>query len=120
MAACFPRLKVEEEATDELSGYSIDIVLHEPRQTIPNYRGSAERVAIEVDGPSHYTQKGGAEDSGQRIVQAPTGNTLMKHRHLTKLGWKLVSLPYWTWNEVSRWDNEAQRQFWLAELSLKR
>ena len=63
------------------------------------------------------TQKGDAEDNGQRIVQAPTGNTLMKHRHLTKLEWKLVSLPYWTWNEVSKWDNEAQRQFWLAELS---
>ena len=65
-------------------GYSLDFVVE--------WRG--ERVGVEVDGPSHF--KG----------REPNSATLLKRRQLRHLGWRLVSVPYWEWDEV---DASSQR-----------
>jgi len=62
-----------EEYVDQRSMYSLDMLL------------SDKRTAIEVDGPSHYATG----------THRPLGNTNMKHRHLTQLGFDLRVLPYW-------------------------
>ena len=62
-----------EEYVDQRSGYSLDLLL------------SDKRTAIEVDGPSHYAAG----------THRPLGNTNMKHRHLSQLGFDLRILPYW-------------------------
>ena len=74
---------LEEFVTDE--GYSIDLIVD----------WKDVRVALECDGPSHFL-KG---DLGR--FQA-TGATLLKHRQLRALGWRLVSVPYWEWDEVKQ------------------
>ena len=69
------RLGYAYESEKQLpSGYSIDIAL------------PAACVAIEVDGPHHFTQRG-----------APTGATLLKRRQLRALGWKVVSITHHEW-----------------------
>ena len=49
-----------------------------------------KRVAIEVDGPSHFV---GAS-------QRPTGATLLKRRQLHALGWAVISVPYFEWDPL--------------------
>ena len=49
------------------------------------------RVAIEVDGPSHFTQVG-----------TPSGATLLKRRQLRATGWNVVAIPYFEWYRLDR------------------
>ena len=63
--------------TDEFitgEGYSIDLVVEE------------KRIAIEVDGPHHFTQQ-----------MTETGATKLKQRQLTALGWTCVQVTYKDW-----------------------
>lgn len=69
------------------AGYAVDI-------TIPSMR-----VAVEADGPSHFSRTPGP--SG-RLLQL--GATAMKRRHLTRLGWTVVNVPY------SDWDKQVDEQ----------
>lgn len=55
------------------AGYSIDI-------TLPQLR-----IAIEADGPSHTSRTPGG---------AMLGATAMKRRHLQRLGWQVINVPY--------------------------
>ena len=72
-------VQVKEEHRCVTSGYSIDalVTLNDGKQ-----------VAVEVDGPSHFLGHS----------QQPNGATLLKHRQLRKLGWRLESVPYWEWD----------------------
>jgi len=78
-------------------GYSLDLVV--------DWRG--ERLAVEVDGPSHF------------VGCVPTGATLFKRRQLRHFGWRLVSLPYWEWDELNHCDKlkeHDQRAAYLSSL----
>ena len=46
---------------------------------------------MEFDGPDHFLACG----------RSPDGGTLLKHRHLRQLGYALVVVPYWEWDQVS-------------------
>jgi len=56
-------------------------------------------VVIEVDGPAHFLRPGG---------RLPSGSTLMKRRHLEKLGYKLISVPFFEWNALDDAQEQAQ------------
>jgi RAP domain len=93
--------RVEEEALTDI-GYSLDVVV--------NYHGNA-MIGVEVDGPSHFV--------GQS--QSLNGRTVLKQRQLRSLeGWKLVSIPYWEWNEimttVSGGNAAREKQIYLQNL----
>ena len=65
---------VSEHTTAE--GYSIDLALPE------------RRVAIEVDGPHHFSQP---------PEYVPSGATVIKRRQLRALGWNLIAIPFYEW-----------------------
>ena len=101
----------EEEVVDVRTGYSIDLLVV-PRDVIvggkqgdggSQVRGEVEaadlsptlsrqnrKVAMEVDGPSHFL-------AGTR---EPKGATVMKRRILEALGYHVVSVPYWEWYQL--------------------
>eukprot|EP00747_Dinoflagellata_sp_TGD_P158114 gnl/TRDRNA2_/TRDRNA2_177789_c2_seq25.p1 gnl/TRDRNA2_/TRDRNA2_177789_c2~~gnl/TRDRNA2_/TRDRNA2_177789_c2_seq25.p1 ORF type:complete len:108 (+),score=14.19 gnl/TRDRNA2_/TRDRNA2_177789_c2_seq25:228-551(+) len=86
---------VEEEfVTDE--GYSIDalVVWH------------GEQFAVEVDGPCHFL-RGHCRSSFN-------GGTLLKHRQLRALGWRLIVLPYFEWDELT--SSVDRREYLLDRL----
>jgi len=85
---------VEEEVVLE-EGYSLDVVV--------DWRG--ERLAVEVDGPSHF------------VGREPTGATALKRRQLKHFGWRLVSVPYWEWNELDDPENKMEGNRLAAYLS---
>eukprot|EP00962_Isochrysis_galbana_P044958 scaffold17563_cov117-Isochrysis_galbana.AAC.1 len=80
----------EEVQTEE--GYSLDYVVE----------WCGQQVAIEVDGPSHF------------VGRKPNGATLLKRRQLRHVGWRLVSIPYWEWDELRKdltaEDNDAREK----------
>jgi hypothetical protein len=48
------------------------------------------RIAIEVDGPSHFTTN----------TLEPMGHTLLRDRLLSAMGWHVVSIPFFDWNDL--------------------
>ena len=70
----------EEEHLEPRTGYSLDLAL------------PSSRIAIEVDGPSHFLLPDG------RDVRKPNGPTLLKRRLLTAAGWRVISVPFYEWD----------------------
>jgi hypothetical protein len=104
-----------------------------------NHAGTDVVWAVEVDGPSHFLQvrstlscvwychRSHSVDSFreritsfQKVNRAhaqgatsghlPTGSTLLKHRQLGQLGYKVVSVPYWEWDALCR-DKDRERAY---------
>lgn len=85
-------------------GYAVDI-------TIPGLR-----IAIEADGPSHFSRTTppstrSSSPSGLSVLRQ-LGATAMKRRHLQRLGWTVVNVPY------SDWDKQTDEQQKVAYLKL--
>jgi hypothetical protein len=104
-ALCGMGLLVEEEARCPRSGYSIDMLAREPSPSADAHRESAAGWAVEFDGPSHFLAS-----------KSPMGATLLKRRHLQLLGYSLVSLPYWEWDEV-RGDTASEEAYLRSKIS---
>ncbi|KAL0022739.1 hypothetical protein WJX77_009701 [Trebouxia sp. C0004] len=62
-----------------------------------------QKVAIEVDGPYHYTLN----------THQPLGHTLLRRRLLTAIGWIVVSVPYFDWGRLY---SGPQKAAYLAKL----
>ncbi|KAL7527627.1 hypothetical protein ACHAXR_004634, partial [Thalassiosira sp. AJA248-18] len=64
---------------------------------------NGQKVGVEVDGPSHF------------IGSKQTGSTLLKRRQIANVeGMKLVSVPYWEWDEL--WNDHSKKQNYLRSL----
>jgi hypothetical protein len=78
------------------SGYRLDAIV----------KVNGEKVGIEVDGPSHF------------INREATGSTLLKRRQVNNLdGIKIVSVPYWEWDEFGK-DRAKKQDYLLSKLDL--
>jgi len=82
----------EKEHLEPRTGYSLDLAL------------PSSRVAIEVDGPSHFLLTDG------RGVRKPNGPTLLKRRLLAAAGWRVISVPFYEWDGFAR---ASERQTYL-------
>jgi len=69
----------EEEHLEPRTGYWLDVAL------------PSSRVAVEVDGPSHFLLPDG------RGVRKPNGPTPLKRRLLAAAGWRVISVPFYEW-----------------------
>jgi hypothetical protein len=85
-------LSVVDEFRCPKSGYSIDMRVNAKSST-----GAAAGLAVEFDGPSHFL-----------TCRLPVGGTLMKRRHLELLGYTVVSLPFWEWDQLKVIDERKE------------
>jgi hypothetical protein len=90
-------LSVEDEFRCPKSGYSIDMRVHDMRVNAKSSTGAAAGWAVEFDGPSHFL-----------TCRLPVGGTLMKRRHLELLGYTVVSLPFWEWDQLTGSDERKE------------
>jgi hypothetical protein len=88
-------LSVEDEFRCPKSGYSIDMRVH---VNAKSSTGAAAGWAVEFDGPSHFLKQ----------IRLPVGGTLMKRRQLELLGYTVVSLPFWEWNQLTGSDERKE------------
>ncbi|EOD36009.1 hypothetical protein EMIHUDRAFT_226842 [Emiliania huxleyi CCMP1516] len=82
----------EEEYVEPRTSYSLDLAL------------PSSRIAIEVDGPSHFLLPDGWG------VRKPNGPTLLKRRLLAAAGWRVISVPFYEWG---RFTTANDRQTYL-------
>ena len=92
LATVKPRF--EEEYLEPRTGYSLDLAL------------PSSRLAVEVDGPSHFLLPGGLG------VRRPNGPTLLKRR-LLAAGWRVISVPFYEWDGFA---TAKERQTYLQGL----
>jgi hypothetical protein len=90
-------LSVEDEFRCPKSGYSIDMRVHDMSVNAKSSTGAAAGWAVEFDGPSHFL-----------TCRLPVGGTLMKRRHLELLGYTVVSLPFWEWDQLTGSDERKE------------
>ncbi|EJK51101.1 hypothetical protein THAOC_29762, partial [Thalassiosira oceanica] len=87
-------LDLDEEVLLE-SGYRIDALVK---------ISDGRKVAVEVDGPSHF------------IDRRPTGSTTLKHRQVERLDHiEVVSVPYWEWDKLK--NSEMKQHYLRVKLS---
>jgi very-short-patch-repair endonuclease len=53
-----------------------------------------QRIALEFDGPSHFT----------RTTLEPLGHTCLRDRLLSAMGWHVVSIPFFEWDRLHQTD----------------
>jgi hypothetical protein len=121
----------KEEYEDPKSGYMIDVRME------GKHFGSDVVWAVEVDGPSHFSQvlttpslvesqkipqiryhlygSTGLQELKQAFAQGtegrlPSGSTLLKRRQLGQLGYEVVSVPYWEWIAL-RGDKDLEQTY---------
>ena len=70
-----------------------------------------EKVALELDGPSHYLNKLGKGGSGSEIG-GRDGPTIAKERLLKRLGWRVISFSYLENIEREVMAAEKKEQLW--------
>jgi hypothetical protein len=90
-------LSVEDEFRCPKSGYSIDMLVHDMLVNSKSSTGAAAGWAVEFDGPSHFL-----------TCRLPVGGTLMKRRHLELLGYTVVSLSFWEWDQLTGSDERKE------------
>ena len=86
---------------------------HSPKQFLSiDIANVQQQIGIEVDGPGHFVRlidnpgkpttnadlKREFQDRGENRVNGPT---ILKHRLLTHLGWDIIHLPYWEFQELA-------------------
>eukprot|EP00611_Tribonema_gayanum_P017452 TRINITY_DN3012_c0_g2_i1.p2 TRINITY_DN3012_c0_g2~~TRINITY_DN3012_c0_g2_i1.p2 ORF type:complete len:548 (+),score=241.51 TRINITY_DN3012_c0_g2_i1:31-1644(+) len=68
------------------------------------------RVAIEVDGPGHFTC------NSRRSL----GHTVLKHRILAQLGWTVVQVPFYHWDRIPFWASMERKRYLQRKLGITR
>ncbi|GBF96778.1 hypothetical protein Rsub_09634 [Raphidocelis subcapitata] len=73
---------------------------------------TGRRVAIEVDGPSHFVAESGGRDES---AWPPRGETGARDRALEAEGYVVVTVPYWAWTARRRPQGKRKRGGATAE-----
>jgi hypothetical protein len=97
-------LSVEDEFRCPKSCYSIDMRVHVCLSS-KSSAGAATGWAVEFDGPSHFW-----------TCRLPVGGTLMKRRYLELLGFTVVSLPFWEWDQLT--GNDERKEYLRGKLHI--
>jgi hypothetical protein len=60
-------------------------------------------VAVEFDGPNHFTREQGPIGNQRAIPPRALGHTVLKYRLLKKQGWSVVRVPYFEFDKIPFW-----------------
>lgn len=73
------------------------------------------RVAVEFDGPNHFTRQRLSIDGSRLEPPRALGHTVLKYRLLKKQGWTVVRVPYYEFDKIPFWAS-MERQRYLQRL----
>lgn len=73
------------------------------------------RLAVEFDGPNHFTRQRSKEGSSPAEVPRALGHTVLKYRLLKMQGWIVVRVPYYEFDKIPFWAS-MERQRYLQRL----
>ena len=73
-----------------------------------------ERVALELDGPSHFLKS--LEERGEEEDPRRAGSTKAKTRLMESLGWQVLRHGYLSDRKLNKMPEEKRREFWVKKL----
>jgi RAP domain len=76
---------------------------------------SGVRVAVEFDGPYHFTRQSNTVTGSKAAPPRALGHTVLKYRLLKKQGWTVVRVPYYEYDKIPFWAS-MERQRYLQRL----
>ena len=68
----------------------------------------AMRVAVEFDGPNHFTR---ILDTSSRKAPRPLGHSILKYRLLKRQGWTVVRVPYYEFDRIPFWASMERQRY---------
>ncbi|CAG9473804.1 RAP protein, putative [Plasmodium vivax] len=68
---------------------------------------AGERIAVEVDGPSHHLVLLDETDPRAKKMYAPCGTTHFKNWLLRKMGWTVINIEAHKWNKLRKEEKDA-------------
>ena len=72
-------------------------------QTDDGDSSNAKKVAVEFDGPNHFTRKKVYRDGRPSKAVRALGHTVLKYRLLKKTGWTVIRIPYYEFDKIPFW-----------------
>lgn len=75
------------------------------------------KVAVEFDGPHHFTVMASTKkdlalmESGVKINPRVLGHTVLKYRLLKKKGWTVVRIPYYEFDKIPVWSSMERQRY---------
>jgi len=84
-------------------------------ETTPVESGRGVRVAVEFDGPNHFTRVETPVDGGKPEPPRALGHTVLKYRLLKKQEWTVVRVPYYEFDKIPFWAS-MERQRYIQRL----
>ena len=72
-------------------------------QTDDGDSANAKRVAVEFDGPNHFTRLKVHRDGRPNKPVRALGHTVLKYRLLKKVGWTVIRVPYYEFDKIPFW-----------------
>jgi hypothetical protein len=73
-------------------------------------------VAVEFDGPNHFTRLGPNDDTTARTQPRALGHTVLKYRLLKKQGWTVVRVPYYEFDKIPFWASMERQRYLQRKL----
>lgn len=75
------------------------------------------RVAVEFDGPNHFTRQRLSPENGTKSeLPRPLGHTVLKYRLLKKQGWTVVRVPYYEYDKIPFWASMERQRYLQRQL----
>ena len=81
-------------------------------QILSTQEDCAQRVAVEFDGPSHFTKMLKVVP-GEKPPEPPRalGHTVLKYRLLKRQGWTIVRVPFYEYNIIPFWASMERQRY---------
>ena len=73
-------------------------------------------VAVEFDGPNHFTREQEASSKRQQNKPRALGHTVLKYRLLKKQGWTVVRVPYFEFDKIPFWASMERQRYLQRKL----
>jgi RAP domain len=73
------------------------------------------RIAVEFDGPNHFTRQTIPNDGSKPLPPRALGHTVLKYRQLKIQGWTVVRVPYYEFDKIPFWAS-MERQRYIQRL----
>ena len=72
---------------------------------------SSNRVAVEFDGPTHFTRIKDALPGQKPDPPRALGHTVLKYRLLKKQGWNIVRIPFYEFDRIPFWASMERQRY---------
>jgi hypothetical protein len=73
-------------------------------------------VAVEFDGPNHFTREREPVDNSRPVQPRALGHTVLKYRLLKKQGWSVVRVPYYEFDKIPFWASMERQRYLQRKL----